>query len=242
MLRLTQELFGGQDPTQSRGLEVSDGLGVLMDFFTYFTGVVEDRKKNPTGDLASLLANALVDGEPMEALDQISYFIITATAGHDTTSATIGGGMKALLEHPEQLAKLRENPELAKQAAREMIRWVSPVRHMMRTTTEALELRGKSIAAGDSLCLWYPSANRDSEVIDNPDTFDIERDNRNQLAFGYGGHMCLGQHLAILEVEMFFRELLPRLEHIELAGDPDWVQAVFVGGLKSMPVRYRFRQ
>ena len=241
MLKLTQELFGGQDPTQSRGLEVSDGLGVLMDFFAYFTKVVEDRKANPTGDLASLLANALVDGEPMEALDQISYFIITATAGHDTTSATIGGGMKALLEHPDQLAKLRDNPELAKQAAREMIRWVSPVRHMMRTTTEALELRGKSIPAGDSLCLWYPSANRDSDVIDNPDTFDIERDNRNQLAFGYGGHMCLGQHLAVLEVEMFFRELLPRLEHIEMAGDPDWVQAVFVGGLKSMPVRYRFR-
>ena len=241
MLRLTQELFGGQDPTQSRGLEVSDGLGVLMDFFAYFTKVVEDRKANPTGDLASLLANALVDGEPMEALDQISYFIITATAGHDTTSATIGGGMKALLEHPDQLAKLRDNPELGKQAAREMIRWVSPVRHMMRTTTEALELRGKSIPAGDSLCLWYPSANRDREVIDNPDTFDIERDNRNQLAFGYGGHMCLGQHLAVLEVEMFFRELLPRLEHIEMAGNPDWVQAVFVGGLKSMPVRYRFR-
>ncbi len=107
MLKLTQELFGGQDPTQSRGVNVDDGLSVLMDFFTYFTAVVEDRKKNPTGDLASVLANALVDGEPMEQLDQISYFIITATAGHDTTSATISGGMKALLEHPDQLAKLQ---------------------------------------------------------------------------------------------------------------------------------------
>jgi len=242
MLKLTQELFGGQDPNQSRGEEVGDGLAVLMDFFAYFTDVVEDRKKNPSDDLASLLANALVDGEPMEALDQISYFIITATAGHDTTSATIGGGMKALIEHPDQLAKLRDNPDLARQAAREMIRWVSPVRHMLRTTTQTIELRGKSIAAGESLCLWYPSANRDSSAIDNPDVFDIERDNRNQLAFGYGGHMCLGQHLAILEVEMFFRELLPRLEHIELTSDPSWVEAVFVGGLKSMPVKYSFRQ
>ena len=241
MLKLTQELFGGQDPTQSRGTGVDDGLGVLMDFFSYFTGVVEDRKQNPTDDLASLLANAVVDGEPMETLDQISYFIITATAGHDTTSATIGGGMKALMEHPEELAKLRANPELARQAAREMIRWVSPVRHMMRTTTEDVEFRGKTIRAGENLCLWYPSANRDSDAIDDPDTFRIDRDNRNQLAFGYGGHMCLGQHLAVLEVEMFFRELLPRLESIEPAADPEWVQAIFVGGLKSMPVRYAFR-
>ena len=240
MLKLTQELFGGQDPTQSRGGDVGDGLAVLMDFFNYFTAVVEDRKKNPCGDLASILANALVDGEPMEQLDQISYFIITATAGHDTTSATISGGMKALLEHPEQLAKLRKHPELAKQAAKEMIRWVSPVRHMMRTTTEDIVLRGKTIKAGDNLCLWYPSANRDDDAIENPDTFDIERDNQNQLAFGFGGHMCLGQHLAVLEVESFFKELLPRLSHIEFAADPEWVQAIFVGGLKSMPVRYAF--
>ena len=240
MLKLTQELFGGQDPTQSRGVNVDDGLAVLMDFFAYFTAVVEDRKKNPSDDLASLLANALIDGQPMEQLDQISYFIITATAGHDTTSATISGGMKALLEHPEQLAKLRARPELATQAAREMIRWVSPVRHMMRTTTEDVVLRGKTLKAGDSLCLWYPSANRDEEAIDHPDTFDIERDNRNQLAFGYGGHMCLGQHLAVLEVALFFQELLPRLKHIELAAEPDWVQAIFVGGLKSLPARYSF--
>jgi cytochrome P450 len=242
MLRLTQELFGGQDPTQTRGVSVEDGLAVLMDFMNYFTAVVEDRKKNPTGDLASLLANALVDGEPMEQLDQLSYFIITATAGHDTTSATISGGMKALIEHPDQLAKLRANPDLCMQAAREMIRWVSPVRHMMRTTTKDIVLRGKSLKAGDSLCLWYPSANRDSDAIDDPDTFNIERDNRNQLAFGFGGHMCLGQHLAILEVALFFQELLPRLEHIEFASEPEWVQAIFVGGLKSMPVRYRFAQ
>jgi cytochrome P450 len=241
MLKLTQELFGGQDPTQSRGMEVEDGLGVLMDFFNYFTAVVEDRKANPADDLASLLANAVVDGEPMAVLDQISYFIITATAGHDTTSATIGGGMKALMDHPDQLAKLRANPELARQAAREMVRWVSPVRHMMRTTTRDIELRGQSIKAGENLCLWYPSANRDSDAIEDPDTFNIERDNRNQLAFGYGGHMCLGQHLAILEVETFFRELLPRLEHIEPTGEPAGVQAIFVGGLKSLPVRYRFR-
>lgn len=240
MLKLTQELFGSADPSQARGEEVEDGLGVLMDFFNYFVALVEERKKNPKDDLATLLATALVDGEPIEQLDQISYFIIAATAGHDTTAATVAGGMKALIEHPEQMEKLRANPELYQSAAREMIRWTSPVRHMMRTTTRDEEFHGQSIKAGENLCLWYPAANRDARAIDQPNVFDIERANKNQLALGYGGHMCLGQHLAVLEVELFFRELIPRLKHIEMAGEVEWVQAVFVGGPKSMPVRYEF--
>jgi len=240
MLKLTQELFGAADPSQTRGENAEDGLAVLMDFFAHFTALVEERKANPKDDLATVLATALVDGEPMEQLDQISYFIIAATAGHDTTSATVAGGMKALIEHPEQLQKLRDNPGLYNSAAREMIRWTSPVRHMMRTTTRDEEFRGQRIKAGENLCLWYPAANRDSEAIDNPDVFDIERDNRNQLALGFGGHMCLGQHLAILEVELFFRELVPRIKQIEMTANPEGVQAIFVGGLKSMPVRYQF--
>ncbi|MDP5054130.1 MAG: cytochrome P450 [Congregibacter sp.] len=241
MLKLTQELFGSEDPEQGRGGDLSDRMSVLMDFFAYFKNVVEDRKKNPTDDLASVLANAMVGGKPMEELDQISYFIITATAGHDTTSATIGGGLKALMEFPEQLRKLQAEPELLKNAAKEMIRWASPVRHMMRTCTEDVEFHGQTIRAGENLALWYPSANRDARAITKPDSFDVTRDNREQLAFGYGGHMCLGQHLAILEVECFFRELLPRLKSVELAGDPQWVRAVFVGGLKSLPIKYTFK-
>jgi cytochrome P450 len=240
MLKLTQELFGASDPSQSRGEDTADALAVLADFFTIFTALVEDRKKNPRNDLATVLATALVDGEPLEELDLISYFIIAATAGHDTTAATVGGGMQALIEHPEQLQKLRDNPDLYNSAAREMIRYTVPVRHMMRTTTQDEVFQGQTIKAGENLCLWYPAANRDPRAIANPDVFDIERDNRNQLAFGFGGHMCLGQHLAILEVELFFRELLPRLKHIELSAEPKSVQANFVGGLKSMPVRYQF--
>jgi len=240
MLKLTQELFGGADPSQTRGDNVDDGLAVLMDFFNYFVGLVEQRKKNPKDDLATLLANALVDGEPIEQLDQISYFIIAATAGHDTTAATVAGGLRALIDHPDQLEKLRVNPELYNNAAREMIRWTSPVRHMMRTTVQDEEFHGQTIKAGENICLWYPAANRDSRAIANPDVFNIERDNKNQLALGFGGHMCLGQHLAIMEVELFFRELIPRLKNIELAGDVEWVQAIFVGGPKSMPVHYQF--
>ncbi len=240
MLKLTQELFGGADPSQTRGDSTEDGLAVLMDFFNYFVALVEERKKNPKEDLATLLATALVDGEPIEQLDQISYFIIAATAGHDTTAATVAGGLRALIDFPKQLDKLRANPHLYNSAAREMIRWTSPVRHMMRTTVQDEELHGKTIKAGENICLWYPAANRDSRAIANPDVFDIERDNKNQLALGFGGHMCLGQHLAIMEVELFFRELIPRLKSIEPAGDIEWVQAIFVGGPKSMPVRYQF--
>lgn len=240
MLRLTQELFGSNDPDQQRGENLEDGLLVMTELFNYFNDIIEERKKHPTDDLASIIANAQVDGEPMNNFDQISYFIITATAGHDTTSATIGGGMKAFLEHPEQMQKLAQNPDLDMNASKELMRWVSPVRHMVRTATQDTQLRDKTIKAGENIALWFPAANRDESVIANANSLDIERDPKVHLAFGHGAHMCLGQHLAVLEVARFFRELLPRVKHMEFAGDPEWVQAFFVGGLKSLPVQYQF--
>ncbi len=241
MLKLTQEIFGGQDPDMQRDIQSGGGLQVLHDFGAYFNEVIADRKINPKEDLATILANAEVDGQPMDPLDQMSYFIITASAGHDTTSAAIGGGLKALIEHPEQMRLWRDNPELDIGAAKELIRWVSPVRHMVRTATQDLELHGKHIKAGDNLALWYPAANRDPEAFESPNTLDLTRDPKQQMAFGYGSHMCLGQHLAALEVACFFRELLPRLDDIKIAAEPEWVQAIFVGGLKSLPVNYLMR-
>lgn len=241
MLKLTQEIFGGQDPDFSRGDDMASGMQVLHDFGAYFNDVIADRKINPKDDLATVLANAEVDGQPMDPLDQMSYFIITASAGHDTTSASIGGGLKALMEHPDQMALWRDRPDIDIGAAKEIIRWVSPVRHMVRTATNDLELHGREIKSGDNLSLWYPAANRDPEALENPNRLDLTRDPKQHLAFGYGSHMCLGQHLAALEVACFFRELLPRLDEISLAGDPEWVQAIFVGGLKSLPVQYRMR-
>lgn len=240
MLKLTQELFGANDPDQQRGENLEDGLAVMTELFGYFNEIIEEKKKHPTDDLASVIANAEVDGKPMENFDQISYFIIAATAGHDTTSATIGGGLKAFLEHPGQLDKLRNNGDLDMNAAKELMRWVSPVRHMVRTATRDTELRGKTIKAGENIALWFPAANRDESVISHANMLDIERDPKLHLAFGHGAHMCLGQHLAVLEVARFFRELLPRVKHMEFAGDPEWVHAFFVGGLKSLPIEYQF--
>ncbi len=239
MLTLTQELFGGQDPALQRGEDMQSGLNVLTDFGDFFNKVIAEKKINPADDLASVLANATVDGEPMNTLDQMSYFIITATAGHDTTSAAISGGMKALIDHPDQMELLRRRPDLDMNAAKEMIRWTSPVRHMVRTAKGEIELAGKNIKPGDNLALWYPAANRDPENFANPNELDFSRDAKSQLAFGYGAHICLGQHLAALEVACFFRELLPRIKEIEMNGNPEWVQAIFVGGLKSLPIRYQ---
>ncbi|HEY8482607.1 MAG TPA: cytochrome P450 [Spirillospora sp.] len=238
MLKLTQELFGGDDDEFQRGASNEEKLQVLLDFFAYFQELTEARRKNPTDDLASAIANARVDGEPLNDFDTASYYVIIATAGHDTTSATIAGGLQALVEHPDQLDRLREKPELMPLAVDEMIRWVTPVKEFMRTATEDYELRGVTIPAGDAVLLSYPSANRDEDVFDDPFRFDVGRDPNKHLAFGFGVHYCLGAALARIEVRAFFEELLPRLRRIELAGEPENIATTFVGGLKRLPIRY----
>ncbi|MFZ9157374.1 MAG: cytochrome P450, partial [Ilumatobacteraceae bacterium] len=171
----------------------------------------------------------------------IGYYVITATAGHDTTASAIAGGMHALIEHPEQMKRLRDDLSLINTAVDEMIRWVTPVKHFMRTATEDYQLRDKTIRAGQSVLLSYPSGNRDEDAFVDPFTFDVSRSPNKHLAFGFGVHYCLGAMLARMELKAFFKELLPRLDHIELAGDPKWMKTIFVGGLKTLPVSYSLR-
>ncbi|MEE4382831.1 MAG: cytochrome P450 [Pseudomonadales bacterium] len=242
MLKLTQELFGSTDPDVQRSFDIMAIGDVVRDFEAYFLGISEDRRRNPRDDVASVIANATIDGAPIGDLEAAGYYIIVATAGHDTTSSSTSGGLLALLENPDEFAKLRADPEKhVAGAVEEMIRWVSPVRHFMRTATRDHELRGTTIREGESVILWYPSANRDEEVFDAPFEFRIERPAARNLAFGYGAHVCLGQHLARLEIQALYRELLARVEHVELAGEPKFAQAAFVGGLKSLPIRYRMK-
>jgi cytochrome P450 len=241
MLKLTQELFGSDDAEFKRGATKDDQLPALLDMFQYFTGVTASRREQPTEDLASAIANARIDGEPLSDIDTVSYYLIVATAGHDTTSATISGGLHALIENPDQLECLRSDLALMPLATEEMIRWVTPVKEFMRTAADDTTVRGVPIAAGESVLLSYVSANRDEDVFDDPFRFDVGRDPNKHLAFGYGVHFCLGAALARMEVNSFFTELLPRLKSIELDGDPQFTATTFVGGLKHLPVRYRLR-
>lgn len=247
MLKLTQELFGSADPDVNRtGEAVMDadaGLAAVqatvMDFMTYFNEMTEDRRRNPRQDLASVIANGQIDGQPLGHLEAMSYYIIAATAGHDTTSNTTAGGLWALAENPDQFAKLKADPSLINGHVEESIRWVTPVKHFMRTATADAELAGEKIAKGDWLMLCYPSGNRDEAVFKDPFKYDIARSPNKHVAFGYGAHVCLGQHLGRMEMRILWEELLPRLESVELDGTPTRTKASFVCGPKSVPIRYK---
>ncbi|GAA2771416.1 cytochrome P450 [Mycolicibacterium pallens] len=241
MLKLTQELFGGDDDELSRGKDPEELHAVILDFFQYFTALTAERRAHPTEDLASAIANATLDGEPLNDIDCLSYYVIVASAGHDTTSAAISGGLLALIEHQDQLARLKAQPDLMGTAVEEIIRWTAPVKEFMRTATADTEVRGVPIREGESVLLSYVSANRDEEIFDQPATFDVGRDPNKHLSFGYGVHFCLGAALARMEINSFFTELLPRLESIELAGEPEFISTIFVGGLKHLPIRYSLR-
>jgi cytochrome P450 len=239
MLKLTQELFGAVDPELGRGTEQDAMMATLLDFFEYFQKLTDARRENPTDDLASVIANAEIDGKPIGILEAVGYYVLIATAGHDTTSSAVAGGLHALIEHPDQLERLQRDLSLVAPAVEEMIRWVSPVKQFMRTATSDYVLRGVTIPAGDSVLLSYPSANRDEEVFDRSDVLDVGRDPNPHLGFGFGAHFCLGTHLARMEARALYNELLPRLQSVELAGEPAYMETLFVGGPKHLPIRYR---
>ncbi|CRZ16133.1 cytochrome P450 [Mycolicibacterium neworleansense] len=241
MHMLTQEMFGGDDEEYQRGKSLEDGLAVLMDFFAYFSTLTASRRANPTEDLASAIANGTIDGEPLSDVDTASYYVIVASAGHDTTKDAISGGLHALIENPDQLARLQAQPELMGTAVEEMIRWSTPVKEFMRTATADTVVRGTPIAKGESVYLAYVSGNRDEDVFANPHRFDVARDPNKHLAFGYGVHFCLGAALARMEMNSLFTELMGRLNSIELAGTPELSATTFVGGLKHLPIRYSLR-
>jgi cytochrome P450 len=241
LLKLTQEMFGGGDEELRRGETPEELMLTLLEFFAYFQDLTAARRATPTADLASEIANARVDGEYLSDFDTASYYVIVATAGHDTTSSTISGGLHALIEHPAELARLRDDPNLLPTAADEMIRWVTPVKEFMRTAAADTEVGGVPVKQGQAVLLSYPSANRDEEVFADPFRFDVGRDPNRHLAFGFGVHLCLGAALARMETRAFFAELLPRLESIELAGRPEWTATTFVGGLKHLPIRYTLK-
>jgi cytochrome P450 len=246
MLVLTQQLFGSQDPELNRSRQASMDMeqlarqlqAVVADFSDYFRKLTLARRAEPRDDVATVIANGQIDGRPIDDFEAMSYYIIIATAGHDTTSSSTCGAMWALCEQPGELAKLRANPELIPGLVEEAVRWTVPVQHFMRTAMQDYPLRDAVIRAGDWLMLCYLSGNRDEEVFEEPFKFRSDRNPNKHISYGTGAHACLGQHLARMEMRILFEELIPRLASVELTGTPRRSASNFVSGPKTLPIRF----
>ncbi|CAN5458031.1 cytochrome P450 [soil metagenome] len=245
MMALTQEFFGTADPDLQRAdveplspeAAAQQFASAIADFYAYFDVLTEECRANPREDLASLIANArMEDGEYYPKNFAYGWFMAISTAGHDTTSATMTAAIEALAQHPDQLAKLQAQPELIPDLVNEALRWGSPVKHFMRRARVDTVLSGVEIKAGDRIMPLYQSANRDSAVFESPDEFIADRRPNKHIAFGYGPHMCIGQHLAKQELRILFEELLPRLGKLELKEGRRLTQTNFVGGIKRLPL------
>ncbi len=243
MLELTQGIFGAADPEYLGDADDPQArvFDSVMRFIEYFAAITEDRRACPVDDIASLIANGRVDGELMDDEHRLWYYIIIATAGHDTTSYALAGGLEALVAHPEEFAKLEADPDLTNNAADEIFRWTSPVRHFMRFAQHATEVGGVAIPEGGRVLLSYPAANRDPAVFTDPQAFRVDRDDTDRiLTFGIGAHFCLGIQFAKREIRTMIDRLFRELDHVEQVGDVEYAQSHFVSGVKGLPIEYRF--
>jgi cytochrome P450 len=209
---------------------------LVVELFGYFTKMLADRRREPREDLLSLIANAEVNGKPIPDLEALSYAGVILGAGIDTTRNALGSGLETLLAHPEQLERLRKDPSLVPTAVEEILRWTVPANQMLRSATCDTEVRGVAIRKGETLVLFYPSANRDESVFDEPDRFLVDRKPNHHLTFGIGEHFCLGAGLARMEIRVLLEELLPRLQSIRLAGTPKRIETSFIVGWKELPI------
>lgn len=234
LLKLTQQMFSAEDDELGEG----DPYGAMMEVAGYFTELMQDRQANPTDDLSSAIANGMVEGAPLEAMTAIGLYVIIATAGHDTTSFAMAGGVDALCRFPDEFARLRSDPALVDNAAHEVVRLTSPVRHFVRHAQVDTEVAGHSFAPGDRILLSYPGANRDPNLFDDPHRLDVGRVNANrQIGWGHGPHFCLGSRLAQMEVAAVLAGLSHEFTSIEPTGPATFTKSHFVGGAKHVPIR-----
>lgn len=239
ILRTTQQLLNASDPELRKS--EAYGVDVVGDLFAYFRDIVQHRRRCPGDDLVSLIASARIDGRPLGPVETLSYLLIVTTAGHETTSAALAQGMQALVENPGERARFEPSAEMSRSLADEIVRWSTPVRHFCRTATRDTAIRGVPIKAGESVTLFFNSANRDAAVFDDPFVFRIDRKPNPHLGFGHGVHHCLGRLLALTEIRAFFSNLLPQIGELELAGPVRGIESNFTGGLKSLPLRVTWK-
>lgn len=241
LFRWTNEIIAPQDPDFSRGNPRETLEQARVELFTYFNELVAQRRAQPTDDIVSVVANGQVNGEPLPLVELLSYYFLLVVAGNETTRNAMTGGMLVLLENPDELQKLRRDGALVDSAVEEIVRWTTPVIQFSRTAAQDVELRGRTIRTGESVCLFYASGNRDEEVFDRPFDFRVDRQPNPHIGFGMGEHVCLGAHLARLELRHAFAQLRTRLQSCELAGQVERVRSSFVGGIKRVPMRWDIR-
>ena len=237
----TNRVLGAGDPEYQRDGQDSRATAqtAQIELFQYFTKLVADRRADPEDDLVTVFTQCEYEGRPLNDLEVLSWCFIIVIAGNETTRNGTTGGMLALIQHQHELRRLQADMGLLRDAIEEIVRWTSPIIHFGRTATQDYPLRDKVIKEGQSVALFYPSANRDEDIFEDPYTFRIDRRPNRHIGFGVGEHFCLGAHLARLEMEVAYRHLLPRIAEIELTGPVDRLHSSLVGGVKRLPIRYK---
>ena len=247
-IKLGDAMIAHADPEYSRAVidkEDTSAYRLLpfrspaaVELMAYGHELAAERRREPQEDLITKLVHAEIDGEHLSEREFDNFFCLLVVAGNETTRQAISHGMLALMDHRDEWRRLREDPGLMPSAAEEILRWGTPTMHFRRTATRDLELRGEQIHEGDKVVVWFVSANRDDQVFPEPDRFDVGLDPNPHMTFGSGGpHVCLGMHLARMEVRVMFQELLPRLADVEPTGPIERLRSNFINGIKHMPVR-----
>ena len=233
-------MIGADDP-EFQKTEVGEAAAeASAQLYAYANQLAKERRTDPRDDIVTKLINAEIEGEKLTELEFDMFMLLLAVAGNETTRNATAWGMWALMQHPDQYAALRADPDgLIGPATEEILRWASPVYHFRRTAMRPTELGGRDIAAGDKVVMWYISANRDESVFDDPFRFDIARQAGEQVAFGGGGHhFCLGANLARMELRLIFQEVLERIPDMHNVADPEILRSNFIGGIKHMQVEF----
>jgi cytochrome P450 len=239
---LSNRLFAADDDELGGGATPAEFKRLGQEFIELFLPIIADRRANPTDDLASVIANGKIRGEALGPVETLGYYLITFSAGHDTTKNALAGGFRALIEHPDEFKKVQNDLSRSAACVEEVVRWTTPVNYMKRTATQDVEVNGQKVREGEAVMMFYASANRDESIFEDPYTFSIDRNPNRHLGFGHGEHFCMGAHFARRSQIAIIEELSRRVEHWEITGQPEWISSSFVVGLKHLPVRYRIRQ
>ncbi len=240
LFRWTNEIIAPEDPDFARGRgPVETSESARIELFTYFKKLSEERRARPTDDILSALAGSRIDEKPLDDFELLSYYFLLVVAGNETTRNAMTGGLQCFLDNPDQWQKMVDDPGLVEGAIEETVRWTTPVIQFCRTATRDMVLRDKTIREGESVCLFYASGNRDEEIFEAPFQFRIDRKPNDHVGFGRGEHVCLGAHLARLEIRTMYQQLRERLVSMERTGPAVRVRSSFVGGIKRAPMAWK---